>query len=1760
MAINFHVTAEDRGFLSTMDSVRKSVHTTMRDVEQSGKGIEDVFENIKRTASRTFLGLSAAGFINEVKQVRGEFQQLEIAFKTMLGSEQAAMKLMDQLVKTAATTPFDLKGVADGAKMLLAYGIEVDKVNEMLVRLGDVAAGMSIPLGDLVYLYGTTMVQGRMFTQDLRQFQGRGIPIAEELAKVLHVTTNEIGDLVTAGKVTADVFHQAFINMTNDGSKFGGLMEEQSKTILGQISNIEDGIDMMFNDIGKQSEGVINTSLSGVSYLVENWRTVGEAIGVVAVSIGSYKAVMVAVNAVHKANNALMAESAVQSALAAAAGHTLTAAQAKQAATEVLLTNARRSLIVATKELAAATLANPYVWAAAAITTMVVMTYKLVTAENAETIARRNANSEMQEFANKLDDQKNKIQGYIQTLQDANATEYEKAVAWEMLNKTAPTLTAKYDKAALATVELSKVTKELTEHNEELDYENLKKGVEKYTKELNRAKAAEKAYLESKTPDPNGVRARAIGERVAVAQASLDAYEEKLAEINRIRQQMIEDAKPIEIRIQEANDNVHAKEEIYKFYRQAIDLAGELREAHDSAEGTIANTSIPMDYQNIAASVRARFDQLIGELETDVDNLRTKIAESPASVQLDKELKNKEKVLEDLLSMKKEWDWSGATTIPMYVELHYKEAKDSLDMSQGGNRDGMYFNYVSGKWEKTEKKTDTKTAAQWKAEAYGKWKTAEKALNDFYAKKDEMDKAEFDKQVESLRANVDEAKQAYQKYGGSTAKGGKGTNDADKRRAQELQDQWNYEEEMNEIKRNAEDARAQAAVAAIVNDSKREREERKTQHEQTIRDIEQQEDDIYKTIYERRKKLWELNHKDSPYETTDEGSKGYGYTVDDSTGKKTYAMAGTLNTQEKKFYEQRYAIIKAGLDKENAEYNRYILKRYDDEMHAMRDFMKEYGTIQQQKLAITQEYDQKISEEQDEWRKKSLENEKKRKLNDIDIEVLRTEIDWTAMFDGLGSAFSQQINAALEKVESFISSKRFRSLDATQQKSLVDMRNSLYDRAGNKNGLFNFSIYGTIGNDIASLQQALLRQRIAVENHTEAQEQLIIAEKELREAEEQLKKATTPDEILNATRRLNVAKTSYQGAKSRENTTSQAQKDAEAGVIVAQGKLRNSTTDAQKSIENFSKAVGEMTNGTLKGLADGLVNIYNVIAGNGKMDGLAGLGNILDGSAFKGLKQNAEEQASNIEGAIDGAGKIAKAVESTEKVEKAVDSTLDTVGAGLETSGNIYGMIIGAILQILDALGDMPADFFEQLIDKILDAVDGIIRELLNGKLIGQIVTSIVSGVVQIIGTIVDSIGNWFGLDIGLGSLFAGADYSGLEKAKEKYDTLSEVWDELLDKKKEYLGQSWAMEAEQAAEETLRLLRTKAEMNKIVGQAALDSGASMGSHSIRYRMWEGSYTSEGKDNKGFLNSGALAKYADEINWNDVNKAVQRGLAQAGLGNAVFNGMSDMLNMTSEQLEWIKENYTGLWAAMDDDFRQALENIIEFGEQEKEIMEQLKEQITGTTFDSVFNSFMDSLYSLADGSEEVFDDVANNWQKMMNQMVLNNLVGSKYKEKLRQWYDQWEQVYSGDKRIYADEIESLKASYNKLIQDAAAEVEALRENGIVSALESEESKKKDQSATYSFADKVTYDQMEEFTGILTAIQIAVEHGGDVREQILVTLQTMAGMTSPDNQDVREIRNLLMTTNDYLLDIKKSNREILNSMVEQFEIAINAIKEI
>lgn len=265
-----------------------------------GKQIDDVFKSIRKTAAGVFAVSQMKDFAMQVVTVRGEMQKLEVAFDTLIGNTDKAQVLLSQLIKTAATTPFGVSDISDAARQLLAYGVEADKVNETLIRLGDIAAGLSIPIGELARLYGTTMVQGRVYTADLNQFLGRGIPLGEELANILGVTESQVRELVEEGKVGFPEVEQAIINLTNEGSKFGGLMEAQSQTIAGQISNIEDAIEQMFDQIGQASEGVIGTSLDIITALVENWETVGKVLLTVIATYGTYKAAVLAVAAAHK--------------------------------------------------------------------------------------------------------------------------------------------------------------------------------------------------------------------------------------------------------------------------------------------------------------------------------------------------------------------------------------------------------------------------------------------------------------------------------------------------------------------------------------------------------------------------------------------------------------------------------------------------------------------------------------------------------------------------------------------------------------------------------------------------------------------------------------------------------------------------------------------------------------------------------------------------------------------------------------------------------------------------------------------------------------------------------------------------------------------------------------------------------------------------------------------------------------------------------------------------------------------------------------------------------------------------------------------------------------------------------------------------------------------------------------------------------------------------------------------------------------------
>ena len=376
--LEFHVTADNRDFLYKVRQVQDKVAETTKKVEKEGNEMDAIFKKLSGEIAALGAGFTATKLISDIVRVRGEFQQLEIAMETMLGSKEKADALMSQLVATAAKTPFGLTDISQGAKQLLAYGTASEEVNETLVRLGNIASGLSIPLNDLVYLYGTTMTQGRLFTQDLRQFMGRGIPLADELAKQFGVTKDKIGELVTEGKVGFPDVEKAIHAMTNEGGKFYNLMEKQSSSLTGQISNLEDAWDMMLNEIGTKTQGLASGAIQSASTLIENYEKVGRIIVEIAGMYGTYRAALVAATAVQKVNTFVMEEAAVQIQLAAMSHHNLTIEQAKAIASTNLLTLAKQKLLTTMKGLGKA-LTNPYVLAAAAVTALGFGVYKLIT-------------------------------------------------------------------------------------------------------------------------------------------------------------------------------------------------------------------------------------------------------------------------------------------------------------------------------------------------------------------------------------------------------------------------------------------------------------------------------------------------------------------------------------------------------------------------------------------------------------------------------------------------------------------------------------------------------------------------------------------------------------------------------------------------------------------------------------------------------------------------------------------------------------------------------------------------------------------------------------------------------------------------------------------------------------------------------------------------------------------------------------------------------------------------------------------------------------------------------------------------------------------------------------------------------------------------------------------------------------------------------------------------------------------------------------
>lgn len=273
--------------------IRQVSDTTITESAMMEQSLQNMAQNGAKYIVSYLVGQGMGSLLQSIVTTRGQFQQLEIAFETMLRSGTKSKALMDQLVVTAAKTPFDLQGIASSTKQMLAYGSSVENVVDEIVMLGNVASGVGAPLGEIAYLYGTLRAQGRAYAVDIRQFAGRGIPIYEELAKVIGVSKDEVSALITEGKVGFAEVEQAFKNMTSSSGVYYNLMQEQSKSLTGMISNLGDAWDSALNKIGQENQDVFATGIQGAITLVENYDEILRILQAITIAYGSYKAAIV---------------------------------------------------------------------------------------------------------------------------------------------------------------------------------------------------------------------------------------------------------------------------------------------------------------------------------------------------------------------------------------------------------------------------------------------------------------------------------------------------------------------------------------------------------------------------------------------------------------------------------------------------------------------------------------------------------------------------------------------------------------------------------------------------------------------------------------------------------------------------------------------------------------------------------------------------------------------------------------------------------------------------------------------------------------------------------------------------------------------------------------------------------------------------------------------------------------------------------------------------------------------------------------------------------------------------------------------------------------------------------------------------------------------------------------------------------------------------------------------------------------------------
>lgn len=284
------------GFNADANAMERRMGNLTSTVVHDAGQMDDAISKIGGTFTKIVSAAAAAGFVKEMVNIRAEIQALEVSFKTLLGSEEKAMKMMGEIRKFAANTPMQMNDLAGAAQTLLAFNYDAEKLMPTLKALGDVSMGDSQRFKSLSLAFAQMSSAGKLMGQDLLQMINAGFNPLAVISEKTGKSISTLKDEMAKGKISADMVTQAFIDATSEGGKFYNMLEQQSKTVGGALSNVQGALQDMFNELGEKSEGVVYNSILGVQKLIQNYQEVAKVLGTLVVAYGAARAARIAMN------------------------------------------------------------------------------------------------------------------------------------------------------------------------------------------------------------------------------------------------------------------------------------------------------------------------------------------------------------------------------------------------------------------------------------------------------------------------------------------------------------------------------------------------------------------------------------------------------------------------------------------------------------------------------------------------------------------------------------------------------------------------------------------------------------------------------------------------------------------------------------------------------------------------------------------------------------------------------------------------------------------------------------------------------------------------------------------------------------------------------------------------------------------------------------------------------------------------------------------------------------------------------------------------------------------------------------------------------------------------------------------------------------------------------------------------------------------------------------------------------------------------